>query len=105
MRSGAPPSSPDITSDEVVRGSAWAVFSAIIPQGYTFAASVVTARMLGTEGVGRIAFIAFAIETLSLALVGGASQAFGRFVGECYGQGRPGAIRSIAPPMALVLLV
>ena len=96
--------SSGVTSEEVVRGGAWALLSTIVPQVYTFTTSVVIARTLGAEGVGKIAFIAFATETLVTILVAGLPQAFMRYLGETLGMGHPGMIRTLSRPVAGIFL-
>jgi O-antigen/teichoic acid export membrane protein len=79
----------------VVRGGIWTTAGQVLPQLYTIVGSIVAARVLGADGVGRISFIAFVEATLVLVLSGGLSRSLMRFVGDSLGRGAGGSLRPV----------
>ncbi len=76
------------TSSSVLRGGLWYVASYAIPQGYTLVISIVAARFLGPEGMGRQSYIAFISLTLTTVLSSSMYVAVMRFIGETSGRGQ-----------------
>ncbi len=76
------------TGRSVVSGGLWYVASYGIPQGYTLIVSIVAARFLGPDGMGRQSFIAFVSITTTSVLASSMYVAVMRFIGETAGRGR-----------------
>lgn len=72
----------------MLSGGLWYVASWGIPQGYTLIVSIVAARFLGPEGMGRQSFIAFVSITTTTVLSSSMYTAVMRFIGETAGRGR-----------------
>jgi O-antigen/teichoic acid export membrane protein len=88
---------PDTTQSEAARattgrsvlsGGLWYVASYGIPQGYTLVVSIVAARFLGPDGMGRQSYIAFVSITLTSILSSSMYLAVMRYIGETAGRGR-----------------
>lgn len=97
MSEARPPAAdpPSTTSKSMTSGSLWAFGVALLSPAYTFTTSVAIARFLGAADLGRITFIAFVRETLTMVLLFGLPQALMRYVGETVGSGRAGRLRSL----------
>ena len=89
------PAAAATTGRSVLAGSAWYATSRIVPQLYTLVVSVVAARYLGPDGMGRQSFIAFVELSVILVLTGGMFASLLRHVGEVLGRDEPGAVRSL----------
>jgi O-antigen/teichoic acid export membrane protein len=97
------PPSRDVAGDahatasagRLVRGSSWAFTSTLVPQAFAIVTSIVIARELGADGVGRVALIAFVSSTLITLLILGLPPALIRYVGEELGAGRPARVRGL----------
>jgi O-antigen/teichoic acid export membrane protein len=76
-------------------GTAWASASYLMPFLFTLAVSVVAARVLGPDEMGRQSFISFVVQTVMLVCAGGLPAALVRFTGELIGAGRSGAVLSL----------
>jgi O-antigen/teichoic acid export membrane protein len=76
------------TGRSVLSGGLWYVASYAIPQGYTLVVSIVAARFLGPDGMGRQSFIAFVSITTTSVLAGSMYVAVMRFIGETHGRDR-----------------
>jgi len=76
------------TGRSVLSGGLWYVASYGIPQAYTLIVSIVAARFLGPEGMGRQSFIAFVSITTTSVLASSMYIAVMRYIGETRGQGR-----------------
>ena len=76
------------TGRSVLSGGLWYVASYGIPQGYTLIVSIVAARFLGPDGMGRQSFIAFVSITTTSVLASSMYVAVMRFIGETAGRGR-----------------
>jgi O-antigen/teichoic acid export membrane protein len=76
------------TGRSVAHGWLWFLASYGIPQLYTLVLSVVAARFLGPEGMGRQSFIAFISFTLSTVLSSSLYVALMRYIGETAGRGQ-----------------
>jgi O-antigen/teichoic acid export membrane protein len=83
------------TGASVLRGGAWLAVSQNLPQLYTLALSVIAARFLGPDQMGRQSFIAFAALAVTLVLTSSLFVALMRYVGETVGRGRPEAARGL----------
>ena len=68
------------TGRSVVSGGLWYVASYGIPQGYTLIVSIVAARYLGPDGMGRQSFIAFVSITTTSVLASSMYVAVMRFI-------------------------
>jgi O-antigen/teichoic acid export membrane protein len=79
----------------VVRGGAWQSSARVAGQVYTVVVSIVAARYLGPEGMGRLVFIVYVYTTLVAVLAAGLPIAVNRFTAELLGSGHPRAIRGI----------
>jgi O-antigen/teichoic acid export membrane protein len=69
----------------VVSGGLWTILSKFVPQLYTLVISIVAARVLGPEGMGRQSFIAFVEFTAIFAITAGIPLTFGRFLAASLG--------------------
>jgi O-antigen/teichoic acid export membrane protein len=76
------------TGRSVLSGGLWYVASYAVPQGYTLIVSIVAARFLGPDGMGRQSFIAFVSITTTSVLASSMYLAVMRFIGETAGRGR-----------------
>src|SRR6266540_2170489 len=83
------------TGSSVLSAGAWAAASRLLPQVYSLAMSVVAARFLGPEGMGRQSLIAFSAIFATTAATLGVPTALMRFVGERVGGGAVNAIRPL----------
>lgn len=84
------------TGRSVLRGGAWNSVALFLPQVYTLLFSIVAARMLGPDDMGRLNFIAF-VELTAVALFTAAlPEAVMRSVGEEDGRRRPERIRYLS---------
>ena len=86
---------PVTSSADVLRGGAWFAASRYIPQFYTLAVSIVAARYLGPDGMGRQSFIAFISLSLTTLLSAPLYVSLMRYVGETIGKGEPAAVRGL----------
>jgi O-antigen/teichoic acid export membrane protein len=76
------------TGRSVLSGGLWYVASTAIPQVYTLIVSIVAARFLGPDGMGRQSFIAFVAITLTNVLSSSMFLALMRYIGETAGRGQ-----------------
>jgi O-antigen/teichoic acid export membrane protein len=83
------------TGASVIRGGAWNFTSRILPQLYVLVVSVVAARFLGPDGMGRQSFIAFVALSVTTLFSGGLSVSLMRYVGETLGRERPAEAASL----------
>jgi O-antigen/teichoic acid export membrane protein len=83
------------TGRSVLSGGLWYVASWGIPQGYTLIVSIVAARFLGPDGMGRQSFIAFVSITTTAVLSSSMYLAVMRFIGETAGRGRAELLRGL----------
>jgi O-antigen/teichoic acid export membrane protein len=84
------------TGGSVLRGSFWNLASTILPQLFVLVMSVVAARFLGPEDMGRQSFIAFIALSATALFGGGIASTLMRYVGEMLGGGRPAVARDLA---------
>lgn len=84
-----------ITGAEVASGGLWNAVSHLIPQVYTLVQSVVAARFLGPDAMGRQSFIAWAELSIMFLFAQGLPLALLRYTGETLGRGRPAAVRGM----------
>ena len=78
----------ETTGRSVLSGGLWYVASTAIPQLYTLVISIIAARFLGPDGMGRQSFIAYASITLTSVLSSSMFLALMRYIGETRGGGR-----------------
>lgn len=78
-----------------MRGGVWQSSVRVLAQLYTLFVSIVAARVLGAEQMGRLVYIAYLYTTLVALLAAGLPIAVNRFTAEMIGSGRPGAIGGI----------
>jgi O-antigen/teichoic acid export membrane protein len=83
------------TGARVLRGSVWQIGSTLAPYVLTTFVSVVAARVLGPDQMGRQSYIAFIVLTVITFCNAGFSAAVPRYVGELMGRGEPGKLRSL----------
>jgi O-antigen/teichoic acid export membrane protein len=83
------------TGRAVLGGSAWYLTALVVPQLYTLAVSVVAARFLGAEGLGRQTFISFTALSIAMLVAGGFPRAVGRYASETMGRGQPWRVRGL----------
>ena len=86
---------PATTGASVLGGGLWQVVSATLPQLYTLVVSVVAARYLGPEGLGRQSFISFVEATAIALLSAGLPVGLMRAVGETVGRGDQRSVRPL----------
>jgi O-antigen/teichoic acid export membrane protein len=86
----------ETTGSSILRGSFWNVASTILPQFFVLVMSVVAARFLGPEDMGRQSFIAFVALSATALFGGGIATTLMRYVGESLGGGRPRVARDLA---------
>lgn len=83
------------TSARVLGGGLWNGLTNLLPPLYALIQSVVAARILGPDGMGRQSFIAWSYLTLAIVLAGGLPNALLRYVGYAVGQGRGAEARTL----------
>src|SRR6478609_1594607 len=76
----------------IVSGGLWTLLSRVIPQAQLLVLSIVVARYLGPDEMGRQSYIAFVALTLVQAATAGLPGAVSRFVGELLGARGGGAV-------------
>jgi O-antigen/teichoic acid export membrane protein len=74
----------------------WSAMLQTLPQIYTLVQSVVAARVLGPNDMGRQSFIAFVALTVNLFVTGGLPAILSRQVGELVGSRRREALRALS---------
>jgi O-antigen/teichoic acid export membrane protein len=80
------------TATSVARGGIWNTAAAVVPQLYTLAISIVAARVLGPDDMGRQSFIGFVAVVVSIIVAAGFPIAVTRHVAEQLGAGRAEAL-------------
>jgi O-antigen/teichoic acid export membrane protein len=85
----------ETTGASVLRGGAWLATSQNLPQLYTLALSVIAARFLGPDQMGRQSYIAFVALAVTMVLTSSLFVALMRYVGEMVGRGKPEAARGL----------
>ncbi len=95
MPNGFPPfeetAVPGETSGaRALTGGLWSGLRETLPQFYALIQSVIAARVLGPELMGRQSYIAWATLSIKVFVTGGIPVALIRSVGEWIGRGRPG---------------
>src|SRR3954454_19049600 len=73
----------------IVSGGLWTLLSRVVPQAQLLVLSIVVARYLGPDDMGRQSYIAFVALALVQAATAGLPGALSRFIGELLGA-RPG---------------
>lgn len=84
------------TGSRILLGSFWNIASSVLPQIYLLLMSVVAARFLGPEDMGRQSFISFIALAATAFFGGGMASTLMRFVGETLGAGRPAVTIDLA---------
>ncbi len=79
----------------IVSGGLWTLLSRVLPQAQLLVLSIVVARYLGPDEMGRQSYIAFVALTLVQAATAGLPGAISRFVSELLGARRGGEALSI----------
>jgi O-antigen/teichoic acid export membrane protein len=92
----AAPANPELaigvtSGATVVTGGLWSVLGRVLPQAQLLILSIVAARFLGPDGLGRQSLIAFVALTTVLLATAGFPSSVARFVGELLGARRGGA--------------
>ena len=83
------------TGGHALVGGMWTSASFLAPYVCTTIVSIVAARILGPDDMGRQSFIAFVVLTGQTAFASGIGYSLARHAGELMGQGREGAIPSL----------
>jgi O-antigen/teichoic acid export membrane protein len=83
------------TSASVLRGSAWSIAARGLPQAYVLLISIIAARYLGPQGMGRQSYIAFVSLSTTMLFTGGLSISLMRFIGETLGGGHAAQVRGL----------
>lgn len=96
LQSGAREVALSTTGARAFRGGLWQSAAQVAPYAYTVVASVVAARILGPDRMGRQSFIAFTVVATQTLATGGFGNAIVRYVGELKGQGRVQLLPSLA---------
>lgn len=78
------------------RGGLWQSAAQIAPYAYSLVISIVAARILRPDQMGRQSYIAFVVVIVQFSLSGGLSNALLRYTGDLVGRGRRGALVSLA---------
>jgi O-antigen/teichoic acid export membrane protein len=79
----------------VLKGGAWQTAAQMAPYLLTALVSIVAARILGPDGMGRQSFISFIVLAAAMLSSAGFPTAIPRYVGELIGQGEEGKLRSL----------
>jgi O-antigen/teichoic acid export membrane protein len=107
---GATTAEADTTSEQTAgtrafRGGLWQAATQISPFAFTLVVSIIAARILGPDEMGRQSYIAFVVVVMQAFLGGGLGSALLRFTGDFLGRGREQSLRSLERctlPVALV---
>jgi O-antigen/teichoic acid export membrane protein len=101
--------SDDSVGGRALIGGIWTGAGQLSPYIYTTIVSIIAARVLGPEDMGRQSFISFVVITAQTVCTSGLGYALVRYVSELIGQGRDGTVRSlvrfgwhVAAPASLV---
>lgn len=87
------------------RGGLWQAATQISPFAFTLVVSIIAARILGPDAMGRQSYIAFVVVVAQTLLGGGLANALLRFTGDLVGRGRESSVRSLVRctvPISLV---
>lgn len=84
-----------MTQPSIVRSGAWSAASRLLPAAYTLVLSVVAARVLGPDLMGKQSFIAFVVATTVTLCTAGMPLAVLRHVGESAGAQRFSAVHAL----------
>src|SRR4051812_28816517 len=86
------------TAPSVVSGGLWTLLNRALPQAQLLALSIIAARYLGPDDMGRQSYIAFVALALVQAATAGFPGALSRFIGELLGAPRGGQGVALYPP-------
>jgi O-antigen/teichoic acid export membrane protein len=78
------------------RGGLWQSAAQVAPYAYSLVISIVAARILGPDQMGRQSYIAFVVVIVQFALSGGLNNALLRYTGALIGRGREHVLVSLA---------
>jgi O-antigen/teichoic acid export membrane protein len=93
--SGSAKTPADSASSRAFVGAIWTSASQFAPYVYTTIVSIIAARVLGPDDMGRQSFITFVVVAAATVCTSGLSYSITRFVGELSGQGRERAVRTL----------
>ncbi len=82
-------------SSQVLAGGFWTAMTQFAPYVYTTITSIIAARVLGPDDMGRQSFIAFLVLTVQTVSTSGVGYALVRYVGELTGGGELGRFRPL----------
>jgi O-antigen/teichoic acid export membrane protein len=82
--------------ESLAKKTTWSAAGTLCSLAARFITQVIIARMLGPEGVGRIAYMFWLIEIVALCTSFGLPSSFTRFMAELHGQNSLGQARSFA---------
>jgi O-antigen/teichoic acid export membrane protein len=83
------------TARAIVSGGLWTLLSRVLPQAQLLALSIIVARYLGPDEMGRQSYIAFVALALIQAATAGLPAAISRFISELLGARRGGQALSL----------
>ena len=89
------PAPVESTGRRALVGSMWTAASTLAPYVYTTVISIVAARVLGPDDMGRQSFIAFVVLTVQTISTSGIGYSIVRHVGDLIGRGDTGKVRSL----------
>lgn len=84
-----------VSGSSVLRGGLWHMANLVIPQLYALVTSVVAARILGAQGMGRQSYIAFVALSVTMLLSSSMWVSLVRHIGETMGRGDAGTVRGL----------
>jgi O-antigen/teichoic acid export membrane protein len=87
--------SAETTGASVALGGAWQAVARALPQLYALVISVVAARVLGPDGMGRQSYIAFVALSVTLLFTNALPLSLMRFTGELMGADRADQVRPL----------
>lgn len=88
----------------VLTGGAWSSLNIVLPYLLTSIVSIVAARVLGPDEMGRQSFIAFVTLVATSVCAAGLPTALTRYAGDALGRGRDDALRGLVRAVWLVEL-
>ncbi len=85
----------ELSGQTLLAGGIWVIASSALPQIYVLASSILIARFLTVNDMGRQSFIAFVSASVVMICSFGFSGSLVRYGGELLGQGRLGSLRGL----------
>jgi O-antigen/teichoic acid export membrane protein len=95
----------ETTGASTLAGGAWTSLSYALPQVYTLVLSVVAARYLGADGMGKQSFIAWAALSITTLVTAGLAGTLQRYVAEMRGAGRQDQAMSLLHGILKIVFV